>query len=75
MSSHCLRETAGSGAGSTGGTAGQGSSREHAALSRAASGGGAKLRPIVLRHDLSARQVDLLLAGGVINLLRDHRSG
>jgi hypothetical protein len=29
----------------------------------------------VLRHDLSARQVDLLLAGGVINWLRDHRSG
>ena len=29
---------------------------------------------IVLRHDLSPRQVDLLLAGGVINWLRDHRS-
>jgi aconitate hydratase len=29
---------------------------------------------IVLRHDLSSRQIDLLLAGGVINWLRDRLS-
>jgi len=28
---------------------------------------------MVLRHDLSARQVDLLLTGGVINWLRGGR--
>ena len=36
---------------------------------RSAAAGGAR-RTIALRHDLSPRQVDLLLAGGVINWLR-----
>ena len=28
-------------------------------------------KPLQLRHDLSARQIDLLLRGGVINWLRE----
>ncbi|HKM64115.1 MAG TPA: hypothetical protein VJY39_16660 [Acidisphaera sp.] len=29
-------------------------------------------RPVALRHDLSQRQIDILLAGGIINWLRAH---
>src|SRR5919106_120782 len=54
---------------------------EIAGVHEAVKGGGpikavlaGKDETMVLRHDLSARQVNLLLAGGVINWLRDHRS-
>ncbi len=45
------------------------SGRRELGASFIAAAGGAR-RTISLRHDLSPRQADLLLAGGVINWLR-----